>query len=106
MARREKSKHGFKTATALFALVLGAGAPAAFSAGSDPAVDDQADGARANAAVPSNWTEPTTTVTQVTIPPSQPPPAAPEKALSANPLWAMPLTQFPVTRERPIFLPS
>lgn len=106
MARCEMSQHRSRVGMALLALVVGAGASAAFSAVSDPAVDDQADGVRANAAVPSNWTEPTTSVTQVTIPPSQQPPAVPEKTLSANPLWAMPLAQFPVTRDRPIFLPS
>jgi general secretion pathway protein N len=88
-------------------LPLCAGASAATGI-SDPPLDDQADGARANASVPSTWSEPTTTVVEVTIPPSgTPAPAAPaERALSANPLWAMPLKQFSVTRERPIFLPS
>jgi hypothetical protein len=55
--------------------------------------------------VPSNWSEPTATVVQVTIPPPSPPAPA-ERTLSANPLWAMPLSQFSTTRERPIFLPS
>jgi len=83
------------------------GSTSALTAISDPPLDDQADGARTNASVPSIWSEPTTTVVEVTIPPSGPAPAAPaERALSANPLWAMPLKQFSVTRERPIFLPS
>jgi hypothetical protein len=74
---------------------------------SDPSLDDQA-GSRADASVPSTWSEPTTTVVEVTIPPpGAAVPAAPaERTLSANPLWAMPLKQFSVTRERPIFLPS
>jgi hypothetical protein len=91
----------------VLALPLCAGTPAS-TAVSDLSLDDQADGARADASVPSTWSEPTTTVVEVTIPPSGPSaPAAPaERALSANPLWAMPLKQFSVTRERPIFLPS
>jgi general secretion pathway protein N len=90
----------------VLALPLWAGA-AASTRISDPLLDDQADGVRANASVPSVWSEPTTTVVEVTIqPPSSPPPAAAERALSANPLWAMPLKQFSATRERPIFLPS
>ena len=91
----------------VLALPLCAGASAS-TVIPDPPLDDQADGARANASVPSNWSEPTITVVEVTIPPSGPTaPAAPtERALSANPLWAMPLKQFSVTRERPIFLPS
>jgi hypothetical protein len=91
----------------VLALPLCTGTPAS-TAISDPSLDDQADGARTNASVPSTWSEPTTTVVEVTIPPSGPPaPATPaERALSANPLWAMPLKQFSVTRDRPIFLPS
>jgi hypothetical protein len=69
-------------------------------------LDDQADGAKAKASVPSNWSEPVTTVVEVTIPPATPTAPAAERTLSANPLWEMPLTQFSVTRERPIFLPS
>jgi general secretion pathway protein N len=87
----------------ILALPLCAGASAA--AVSDLSLDEQADGSKARASVPSNWSEPTTTVVEVTIPPSVPPAAA-ERTLSANPLWAMPLKQFSVTRERPIFLPS
>ncbi|MGA7938425.1 MAG: hypothetical protein WCA43_00840, partial [Bradyrhizobium sp.] len=65
----------------------------------------QADSARANGSVPSNWSEPATTVVEVTIPPSKPGAPA-ERVLSANPLWAMPIKQFSATRDRPIFLPS
>ncbi len=72
---------------------------------SDSSLDDQADGAKTKASVPSTWSEPTTTVVEVTIPPSTPKVPA-ERTLSPNPLWEMPLKQFPVTRERPIFLPS
>jgi hypothetical protein len=89
----------------VLALPLCAGASASTRI-SDSLLDDQADGARANASVPSTWSEPTTTVVEVTIQPSPPPPAPAERALSANPLWAMPLKQFSATRERPIFLPS
>ena len=73
---------------------------------SDSSLDDQADGAKTKASVPSNWSEPTTTVVEVTIPPATPNAPATERTLSANPLWEMPLKQFSVTRERPIFLPS
>jgi general secretion pathway protein N len=72
----------------------------------DSSLDDQADGAKAKASVPSTWSEPTTTVVEVTIPPATPNARAPSRTLSANPLWEMPLKQFSVTRERPIFLPS
>ena len=90
----------------VLALPLCAGASAS-TAISDSSLDDQADGARAKATVPSNWSEPTITVVEVTIPPSTPSaPAASERTLSANPLWGMPLKQFSVTRERPIFLSS
>jgi hypothetical protein len=88
----------------VLALPLGAGASAS-TAISDP-LDDQANDVRADASsVPSKWTEPATTVVEVTIPPAAPGAAA-ERPLSANPLWGMPLKQFSVTRERPIFLPS
>ena len=73
---------------------------------SDSSLDDQADGAKTKASVPSNWSEPTTTVVEVTIPPATPNAPATERTLSANPLWEMPLKQFTVTRDRPIFLPS
>jgi general secretion pathway protein N len=73
---------------------------------SDSSLDDQADGAKTTASVPSNWSEPTTTVVEVTIPPATPNAPATERTLSANPLWEMPLKQFTVTRDRPIFLPS
>jgi hypothetical protein len=89
----------------ILALPLCAGASASTRI-SDPLLDDQADSARANASAPLTWSEPTTTVVEVTIQPSSPPPAPAERALSANPLWAMPLKQFSATRERPIFLPS
>lgn len=68
--------------------------------------DDQADGAKTKASVPSAWSEPAVTVVEVTIPPAKPNAPATERTLSANPLWEMPLKQFSVTRERPIFLPS
>jgi general secretion pathway protein N len=86
-------------------LPLYAGASAAIGV-SDSAIDDQADGAKPSASVPANWSEPTTTVVEVTIPPSTPGAPAAERPLSANPLWGMPVKQFNVTRERPIFLPS
>ena len=91
--------------TLVLALPLYVGASAA-TAVSDTALDDQADGAKPNASVPSIWSEPTTTVVEVTIPPSTPGAPAAERPLSANPLWEMPVKQFSVTRERPIFLPS
>jgi hypothetical protein len=81
-------------------------AASATTAISDSSLDDQADGAKTKASVPSNWSEPTTTVVEVTIPPATPNAPATERTLSANPLWEMPLKQFNVTRERPIFLPS
>jgi general secretion pathway protein N len=91
----------------VLALPLCAGASASTMT-SDSSLDDQTDAAKSRSSVPSTWSEPTTTVVEVTIPPSTPPTtAAPaERVLSANPLWAMPLKQFSVTRERPIFLPS
>lgn len=91
--------------TLVLALPLYVGASAA-TAVSDSSLDDQADGAKPNASVPSIWSEPTTTVVEVTIPPSTPGAPAAERPLSANPLWGMPVKQFSVTRERPIFLPS
>ena len=88
----------------VLALPLCAGASAS-TAISDP-LDDQANSVRADASsVPSSWSEPTTTVVEVTIPPAAPNTPA-ERPMSANPLWAMLLKQFAVTRERPIFLPS
>jgi general secretion pathway protein N len=89
----------------VLALPLCAGVSAATPT-SDSSIDDQADGAKPSASVPSTWSEPTTTVVEVTIPPSTPAVPAAERPLSANPLWAMPVKQFTVTRERPIFLPS
>lgn len=89
----------------VLALPLCAGASAT-TAISDSALDEQTDGAKTKASVPSNWSEPTTSVVEVTIPPVQLSVPAAERALSINPLWAMPLKQFTVTRERPIFLPS
>jgi hypothetical protein len=91
--------------TLVLALPLYVGASAA-TAVSDSSLDDQADGAKPNASVPSIWSEPTTTVVEVTIPPSTPGAPAAERPLSANQLWEMPVKQFSVTRERPIFLPS
>jgi general secretion pathway protein N len=91
--------------TLVLALPLYVGASAA-TAVSDSSLDDQADGAKPNASVPSIWSEPTTTVVEVTIPPSTPGAPAAERPLSANPLWGMPVKQFSVTCERPIFLPS
>jgi hypothetical protein len=89
----------------VLAMPLCAGASAA-TAISDASLDDQAEGSKANASVPSTWSDPTSTVVEVTIPPSTPGASATERPLSANPLWGMPLKQFIVTRERPIFLPS
>ena len=89
----------------ILALSLCAGASAT-TAISDSSLDDQADGAKTKASVPSTWSEPATTVVEVTIPPATPNAPATERTLSANPLWEMPLKQFSVTRERPIFLPS
>ena len=90
----------------VLALPLCAGASAT-TAGSDP-FDEQVGGAKADGAVPSNWSEPTTSVVEVTIPPAAPSAPGPsvERPLSANPLWAMPIKQFSATRERPIFLAS
>jgi general secretion pathway protein N len=105
MARLKVRLRNHALRIAVLALPLCAGASVALSAVSDIALDDQGDSRGANASAPSNWSEPTTTVVEVTIPPSSPP-AAPARTLSANPLWAMPLKQFSVTRERPIFLPS
>lgn len=90
------------------ALPLCAGASASTPI-SDSPLEDQTDGAKTSASVPSTWSEPTTAVVEVTIPPSaalSTPVASADHVLSANPLWAMPLKQFTVTRERPIFLPS
>ena len=87
----------------VLALPLCAGASA--TTGVPDTFDDQTDGPRPNGSVPSTWSEPTTSVVEVVIPPATPSPPA-ERALSANPLWAMPVKQFTVTRERPIFLPS
>ena len=82
-------------------------AASATTAISDSSLDDQADGAKTKSSVPSTWSEPASTVVEVTIPPATPnTPAAAERTLSANPLWEMPLKQFTVTRDRPIFLPS
>ena len=90
----------------ILALPLCAGASAT-TAISDSSLDDQADGAKTKSSVPSTWSEPASTVVEVTIPPATPnTPAAAERTLSANPLWEMPLKQFTVTRDRPIFLPS
>jgi hypothetical protein len=96
---------GYLIRVMILALPLCATASAT-TAISDSSLDDQADGAKTKASVPSNWSEPTTTVVEVTIPPATPNAPATERTLSANPLWEMPLKQFTVTRERPIFLPS
>jgi hypothetical protein len=107
MARLKMRLRKYALRMVVLALPLCAGASVALPAVSDLALDDQGDSRRANASAPSNWSEPTTTVVEVTIPPSSSsPPVAPERTLSANPLWAMPLKQFSVTRERPIFLAS
>jgi general secretion pathway protein N len=87
----------------VLALPLCAGASAT-AAVSDP-FDEQVGGTKTDGSVPSTWSEPTTSVVEVTIPPAAPSPPV-ERPLSANPLWAMPVKQFSVTRERPIFLPS
>jgi general secretion pathway protein N len=105
MARLKMRMRKYALRIVVLAPLLCAGASVSVSAISDLALDDQADSGRPNASIPANWAEPTTTVTQVTIPPPSPR-AVPERTLSANPLWAMPLTQFSVTRERPIFLSS
>jgi hypothetical protein len=91
---------------AVLALPLCAAASAT-TAISDP-FDEQVAGARPDGAAPSTWSEPTTSVVEVTIPPAAPSAPGPsaERPLSANPLWAMPIKQFSLTRERPIFLPS
>jgi hypothetical protein len=99
------SRRKYAIRMAVLALPLCAGASAT-TVISDSALDDQADGARTNASVPSTWSEPTTTVVEVTIPPAAPAATAAERPLSANPLWAMPLKQFSATRDRPIFSPS
>ena len=91
--------------TLVLALPLYVSASAA-TAVSESSLDDQADGAKPNASVPSIWSEPTTTVVEVTIPPSTPSAPAAVRPLSANPLWGTSVKQFSVTRERPIFLPS
>jgi hypothetical protein len=98
-------KHAIRLLVVALPLCAGASASKGIP---DPSLDDQAGGARANASVPSLWSEPTIAVVEVTIPPSNPQAsAAPaERTLSANPLWGMPLKQFSVTRDRPIFLPS
>ena len=96
-----------KFAVRMFVLALPICASAsAATAVSDFSRDDGADGGKANAQVPSTWSEPATTVVEVTIPPSAPGAPAIERPLSANPLWETPLKQFTATRERPIFLPS
>ena len=96
---------GYLIRVMILALPLCATASATIAI-SDSSLDDQADGAKTKASVPSNWSEPTTTVVEVTIPPATPNAPATERTLSANPLWEMPLKQFTVTRDRPIFLPS
>jgi hypothetical protein len=93
-----------KYAVRIVVLALPIYTVAATTAVSDP-FNEQTERARANVSVPSTWSEPTTSVMEVTIPPATPSPPA-ERPLSANPLWAMPIKQFTVTRERPIFLPS
>ena len=99
------TNRGYLIRVMILALPLCATASAT-TAISDSSLDDQADGAKTKASVPSNWSEPTTTVVEVTIPPATPNAPATERTLSANPLWEMPLKQFTVTRDRPIFLPS
>ena len=96
-------KYAIRMIALVLPLVAGAAAAAVFS---DSPLDDQVEGARTKASVPSTWSEPMTTVVEVTIPPASPGAPAAERPLSANPLWAMPLKLFATTRERPIFLPS
>ena len=106
MAGRKMKMRNYVLRTIVLALPLFVGASGSISATSELALDDRADNGLAKAQVPSNWTEPTTTVVQIAIPPPPAAPPPPERTLSANPLWAMPLKQFSATRERPIFLPS
>ncbi len=87
----------------VLALTLCAGASA--TTATPESFDEQAGNGRTDGSVPSTWSEPTTSIVEVTIPPAAPSPVI-ERSLSANPLWAMPIKQFSVTRERPIFLPS
>lgn len=94
-------KHAIRIVVLALPLCAGASATTAVS---DP-FDEQVGSGRADGSAPSTWSEPTTSVVEVTIPPATP--SLPvEQPLSANPLWAMPVKQFSVTRERPIFLPS
>jgi len=106
MARRKMNLRDYALRVAVLALPLCVGASQSISAISELALDDQADSGQANPQLPSNWSEPVTSVVQITIPPPPAAPPPPERTLSANPLWAMPLKQFSATRERPIFLPS
>ena len=91
---------------AIVALPLCAGATAS-TAIFDSSLEEKLSSTKTNVSAPSNWSEPTTTVVEVTIPSATPNTSAPpERVLSANPLWAMPLKQFSATRDRPIFSPS
>jgi len=96
-------KYAIRMIVLVLPLLAGASASTVVS---DSALDDQTDGARTKASVPSNWSEPTMSVVEVTIPPAKPDKPVVDRPLSANPLWAMPLKQFAITRDRPIFLPS
>jgi len=105
---RKRNMEVFSLLSAIhLALPLLAGASAA-TVMSDSSLGDQAEVAKTKASVPSNSSEPTATMVEVTIPPapSKPEASAIERPLSGNPLWAMPLKQFTITRERPLFLPS
>src|SRR3984957_17056002 len=91
--------------TLVLALPLYVVASAA-TAVSDSSFDDDADDAKPNASVPSIWSEPTTTVVEVTIPPSTPGASAAERPPSATPLWEMAVKPLGVPRGGPFFLPS
>ena len=90
----------------VLALSMCGGGSVALSAISTLALDDPADGVRADSPAAPGLIESPAAAVQVTAPPPAPTAPAPERVLSANPLWAMPLAQFPATRERPIFSPS
>ena len=62
-------KYAIRMIVLVLPLLAGASASTVVS---DSALDDQANGARTKASVPSNWSEPTTAVVEVTIPPAKP----------------------------------
>ena len=94
-------KYAIRIVVLALPLCAGASATTAIS----DTFDEQIGDSRADGSAPSTWSEPTTSVVEVTIPPAALSPPV-ERPLSANPLWAMPVKQFSATRERPIFLPS